>query len=680
MKKPQPRAARTPPVPVVQPAAGPRLPWAQPVTAILAVTAICILIVLSFWPGVHGPFMSDDFPNIVQNPALGEGGSVWRVLSDHTASAFGRPVSMMSFALNAWLGGMDPYGFKLTNLAIHLFNTVLVFALTWLLVTRTQALRMADPTVAAVTAATVALLWALQPMQVSAVLYVVQRMTLLAATFSLAALVTYLTGRLKLDAGTGGWTQIGLAVVVLVPLSIFSKENGALTVGLMWCLEVFVLRSGAGAEKQGWGPRLRGALTMTGAAGLAVLIWIGWSGNEAARGIRSYSLLERVFTEGRVLWWYVGMTAWPRIGEMGLFHDDWPVSTGFWSPPDAAIAWAAWFAVALSAMLLRHRAALWGLAVTWFLVGHAMEAGPLNLELVYEHRNYLPSYGLIMLPVVGVARWSADASRPLRLGAAAIALLLTGVLAGLTGLHAQDWGDLSRWIDVQLKAHPASYRANMTKANFKAVELRAARDQLSKLRLGSEAAKYYDAAIRLRPDEAGPLTGLLRMHFDAGRAPSEPLLRRTEMVVAKPPMRMDTFNSVMGMLACAALRDCAIPEAVLVRVVNAALSNPATGGRRALLLADLGNYYGIQKKDSATASDYLEKATQVDGAPITTWLQLVRWQIEANRLDAAGQALERAASLDRGEHYVKERNALMRRLQAAAGAGSEDTGTSQHAP
>ncbi len=90
-----------------------------------------LIVVVVYWPGLQGGFFFDDASNIVENPALRLfDGSFYSLIDasvNGVASPLGRPLSMASFALNLYFGGLDPFSFKLVNLLIHLVNGVLVF-------------------------------------------------------------------------------------------------------------------------------------------------------------------------------------------------------------------------------------------------------------------------------------------------------------------------------------------------------------------------------------------------------------------------------------------------------------------------------------------------------------------------------------------------------------------------
>ena len=172
-------------------------------TQTLALIALLALAAACYWPGLRGPWLFDDYPNILENAAIRLDGLNGLALQkaafvEHGAGPLGRPVAYASFALNHYFadGTASAFPFKLTNLAIHLLNVLLVWALAGLI-----GRRLWSAPQAAVFALAAAALFALHPIMLSSVLYVVQRMSSLAATFSLAALICWLRARARWPTG-----------------------------------------------------------------------------------------------------------------------------------------------------------------------------------------------------------------------------------------------------------------------------------------------------------------------------------------------------------------------------------------------------------------------------------------------------------------------------------------------
>jgi hypothetical protein len=101
---------------------------------LLALAGLLVLVGLAYWPGLSGPWLFDDFSNIRDNAFLRVTALDWQSLSGAASSLepgpLGRPVAYLTFALNHYLhGDASPYAYKLTNLAIHGLNALLVAAL-----------------------------------------------------------------------------------------------------------------------------------------------------------------------------------------------------------------------------------------------------------------------------------------------------------------------------------------------------------------------------------------------------------------------------------------------------------------------------------------------------------------------------------------------------------------------
>ena len=146
-------------------------------------------------------FFFDDHPNIVLNPGVKLDSLSWESLrlawSSGISGQFGRPVSQLSFALNHYFSGFSPYAFKLTNLVIHCLNGVLVYLLGYQLLDSLRQRQNLENV--SLWAALVALAWMIHPIQLTSVLYAVQRMTSLSAFFLLIALILHISARRRKD-------------------------------------------------------------------------------------------------------------------------------------------------------------------------------------------------------------------------------------------------------------------------------------------------------------------------------------------------------------------------------------------------------------------------------------------------------------------------------------------------
>jgi hypothetical protein len=202
-------------------------------------------------PSLDGAFNLDDYPTIVDNGYLKiqhfTFEELWQASLSSHSGPLRRPVSMLTFAINHVLTGMDPWWMKLTNFAIHIFNGLLI-----LLVVRHLFRRFHDKDCKTLELIPycIAGLWLVHPINVTAVSYIVQRMTSLSATFVLLAIYCYLQLR---EGNKPGWKGYVLSISILFfwLLGLFSKENAILLslyiFVIEWC--VYKFKTGSLGEK-----------------------------------------------------------------------------------------------------------------------------------------------------------------------------------------------------------------------------------------------------------------------------------------------------------------------------------------------------------------------------------------------------------------------------------------------
>ena len=158
----------------------------------------------------------------------------------------------------------------------------------------------------------------IHPIQLTSVLYVVQRMTSLSASFLLLAMIFHVLARRRKELDWVTVTWLLLAWCVFWPLSILSKETGMLLPGFVAVYELIVRRSEREALDR-FGTAVLYVLDRAGpvvdpVSRIAIRQWI-LSGYE----IRSFSLVERLLTEPRVILEYLQWIAFPSLESFALF-------------------------------------------------------------------------------------------------------------------------------------------------------------------------------------------------------------------------------------------------------------------------------------------------------------------------------------------------------------------------
>lgn len=287
---------------------------------LLAGAAILILTALAFWPGLSGGFLFDDYPNILEKTAVHASGLSIEELS-RAAKAYdglvGRPLATTSFAVNHAIGGLDPWGYKFGGLLVHLVNSLLVF----LLAQRLLALAGAVQSTHVAAAFLVAAVWALHPLQVSAVLYVVQRMETLSLTFVLMALLAYVRGRRNQMDGLRAWPWLA-ASVLLAGLGLLSKETAVLFPAYTLALELTLLRFAVQGGRPSMAWRLAYAAGVVAAVALFFLVALPHYRQPELYAVRDFGMAERLLTQLRVLPMYLGWIVLPQPASYHFYYDN----------------------------------------------------------------------------------------------------------------------------------------------------------------------------------------------------------------------------------------------------------------------------------------------------------------------------------------------------------------------
>ena len=459
---------------------------------------ICLVAVCCYWMGTTGGFVLDDFGSLEQ---LGYHTKIDN-LEKLSAYVFGgvtgpggRPVALLSFAANAQTWPAQPYFFIVTNIAIHVVNVLLLY---WFL---TLLFKVALPelsnknTIVLIACA----LWALHPFHVSTVLYIVQRMTLLATTFSLLTIIAYLYARRNLLAGhyVQGVFTLGCAALAAA-LGFFSKETVVL-LPLQICLIEFLCSVKGGTKRNRilaflfWCGVVPAAVAVTGYP-LKLFIANIWhyiaTGAEIEHATRPFTMFERLLTEQRVLGDYLVDLLLPKMQSAGVFYDGYKISTSLFNPPSTLIWLLVHVGLLFGSLFFCKRAALFFFCVWWFYVGHLIESTTPMLEIKFDHRNYLPSIGVLLLVAYGIASLRNGSLRK------AIVASVIIIYAGLLFMGANLWGRPLAAAMVWVEKNPNSPRALEHAASLHLSAYGADEKVAELLRRSIEVAPKVDAELK----------------------------------------------------------------------------------------------------------------------------------------------------------------------------------------
>ncbi|HEX5339676.1 MAG TPA: hypothetical protein VFX47_02205 [Gammaproteobacteria bacterium] len=598
--------------------------WLPPM-ALLTAILVCLVV---YWPGLNGPLLFDDFPQLGRffhqpaghTPGLGE------VLMSNSGP-LGRPVSMFTFWLNSVLTPDNLAAWKLTNLVIHILCGLLAGLLAMELFVIADRERGVEPRYLG---AFVGIVWLLHPLQVSTVLYTVQRMTELAGLFSFAGLYGFVLAR-RGPAASAGHTAAGLLILsVATALAALSKENGLLLPFLALAVELCLFRGDGMRSASRLVKYYFGILCILSLAAAPLLLMLRPHFISSGYAFREFTLEQRLLSEPRILFDYLSMLLLPLPGNMGFFHDDFVLSTGLLHPFTTLLALPGLAALAVSAWLARKRFPLCALGVAIFLIGQSMESSFIALRPMFEHRNYLPCFG-VFLAVTDLATWLlAKYSAVPRTMLAGIALLMLAVLLGVRVAH---------W---------------------------------------SSGLSFYKAAVNAHPDSDAAISGLAQTWLDAGkperalhalathnsfgvqlqRAYIECRIKRTlpdatlATLIGEPMGYLDSYPITgLTLLGAAGIQNqCSFSDRLYSQLIDRAASVRNTGHGLRYMLYIYSGYYHQRLNQMSQAIAAMQAAHHMSPATPVPLILSARWYLKAGDRVQAGARLRQALQIDNQYH------------------------------
>ncbi len=506
----------------------------------IAIISLAGLCAIAYHNSLGASFHFDDFTNIVKNSAVHveslSAGSIWKASLDNWVR--NRPLLNATWALNYALGGLDVRGYHLVNIAVHLANGILLYGLILITLAGPAApplYREARHPIALCAAA----LWLVNPIQTQAVTYIVQRAASMCALFFLASLISYARSRgMARPAGRAIWIT---SAALCGAAAVATKEIGVILVAFIPLYEIYF--PAAGSQDRGAIRRLfpGAALVCVVVLLCAAILWQkGLDRLIVAKvmdmyAVRPFTLTERILTQPRVMLFYAGLFFFPHPSRLNIDHD-FPTSTGLLHPPQTAAALGILAAVVVAAALGARRYRFLSFALIWYLGTQLIESSVVPLEMVFEHRAYLPSMGLALVVAIGWV-WVREAMArrvgPRRAGwtawaacAVAVAFLVAGTVRRNFDWHdeqalwsdaaakspgkARPWNNLGRSLEEEGELEKAirHYRKAI------AIDLRFVKAYLNLgnafFRMGrhAEAADAYRTAVRIDAGSAGAAESL----------------------------------------------------------------------------------------------------------------------------------------------------------------------------
>ena len=389
------------------------------------------LLVFSIYTNtLRAPYFFDDEINITRNPhiRLTQITPEGLIKAGFESPIRSRPVANISFGLNYYFGGYNVFGYHMVNLVIHMITGLLLY----LLVKTTLLLswgtdrdasflklpaagseparwwRSLDPSLVSFWAAA---LWLVHPVQTQSVTYIVQRMNSMAAMFCVLSLLLYARGRIsqKLRFNHSGRPSTHPYVLFAGSLvggllAFGSKETAATVPFFILLYELYFF------QDLSWSWLKRNLIYFVIILILFLLVvavYMGshpWDSILAGYAKRDFTLNQRVLTEFRVVIFYLSLLIWPHPSRLNLEHD-FALSYSLFDPVTTVMSLGVIVGLLALGIYLAPRQRILSFCLLWFLGNLVIESSVIGLELVFEHRLYMPSMFLSLAAVMLFCRY-----------------------------------------------------------------------------------------------------------------------------------------------------------------------------------------------------------------------------------------------------------------------------------
>jgi len=288
-------------------------------------------------------------------------------------------------------------------------------------------------------------------------------MTELAAFFTLLTVYFYLNFRPKLPDRDSVKMLIIISIGVLsgTCLSILSKENGILTLVYIYIIEITVFSHLKNTKMtRNW----LNMLLLTPVIILVLYFIFTYDRTLQGYEYRSYGVQDRLVTQVSVIFDYLRMVLLPNYSDFTFYHDDYRVIKDISAAPFILIKIVLLACVILFSIIYRRKIPFICFGLLWFFCGHAMESSHLNLEMFFEHRNYLPSYGLIVFFVWSIFYLYKYFN--IKLIVSSLLLVFIINISTVSILHIKLWQDPYRQVTEWVRLNPDSINAMTDSASI----------------------------------------------------------------------------------------------------------------------------------------------------------------------------------------------------------------------
>lgn len=425
---------------------------------IIVLVILLSLTALVYKNGLNGGFIFDDISSLSKLSVIDDNvnkENLVKYIGESNTGPLKRPISILSFLIDAQNWPTEAYSFKRTNLIIHLINGSLLY----LLLVTLFKYKNFSVNKRLYIAGFSAFMWMAHPFLVSTTLYVVQRMAMLPLIFMLLGFVIYLIARKRYHVSDGakGYFLMFVSVYVMTFLAVLSKENGIVFIWLVALFEVFIIKrylhfNPLSKIMSLW-------LLKIPSFALLVIFIIQIPGFINGYDVREFNIAERFMSQGRAVSTYIYHLLLPSYFTEGVFTDGFKHSTGLLNPFSTFLSWIFLLGLITLAWLKRNKWVWFSFSILFFLMAQILESSIVPLELYFEHRVYIASM-FLPIPLI-VFTYSMSKYTKVYLFVPAFVCI---ILAGFTYMRTDIWSNNLQLHELTMNKYPESARVRVSTA------------------------------------------------------------------------------------------------------------------------------------------------------------------------------------------------------------------------
>jgi len=373
--------------------------------------ALLAALFLIYSNSFNGEWHFDDFGDILNNArfqiksfSLSE---IKKCVYDTSQNKIWRPLPALSFALNYKFGGTDVFGFHVVNFTIHYLAAIFLFLLIYNTL-KLPRLKEQYENIAYPVALLATFFWALNPVHINCVSYIVQRYASMAGLFYIMSMYFYLKGRAS-EKSTHSFLFFILCFISGLA-AVFSKENAAMLPVSILLFDLFFIQGITRGN-------IKKIFKISIVPLLLILIigfiytsgfsnFFGFPDLLSGYKLRGFSLQERLLTEPRVILFYLSLLFYPISSRLTLLYDM-EISHSLLQPWTTIASILLILIIISFALYIARKRPLLSFCILFYFLNHMIEGSIFNLELIYDYRNYLPAM-LLFIPMAEFIIYAVD--------------------------------------------------------------------------------------------------------------------------------------------------------------------------------------------------------------------------------------------------------------------------------